>query len=188
MIIPDETAIPFSRGKLVLLVLIAVGFVLLGLWLFQMSDAELLPNHDPIFVRAIALSCIVFFGACGLVGARKLFDRRPGLQFTSAGVIDNSSGVSAGLIPWSEITGLGVFQFRRSRSIVIKVTDPQKYAAAGGLLRRPLNQANIKLCGSPVVVTSSTLKIGFDELYALFEAYLARYGTAHPVTEKLNSV
>ncbi len=188
MTVPEETAIPLSRGKTTLLVLMSIAFILLGVWVIQMRDAQLPPDYDPLFVRGVALACIVFFGACGLVGLRKLFDGRPGLQFTPAGIVDNSSGVSVGLVPWSDVTGLGIFQVGRTRSIVVKVADPEKYAAVGGPLRRPLNKANIKLCGSPVVVTSSTLKISFDELYALFEAYLARYGITQPVTEKPNSV
>jgi hypothetical protein len=47
---------------------------------------------------------------------------------------------------------------------------------AGNGVRRRLAAANLRLCGSPVTMTSSTLAISFDRLLELCRAYLARYG------------
>lgn len=39
-----------------------------------------------------------------------------------------------------------------------------------------LNKANYKMCGSPIVISSSALKINFSELLSLFNQYQRKYG------------
>ena len=157
-----------------LLVAGGIAFVLIGLWM--LGGPPQLARYDRMLVQGIALADIVFFAAASAMGMRKLFDRRPGLELTPEGFIDNSSGVSVGLVPWAEVTGLGVWELGAARTIVLAVRDPEKYVARGGPLRRRVNRANLHLCGSPVVVSSASLQIGFDELLELFKAYLARHG------------
>ncbi len=174
-----EISIPLSRLKIGLMLGGAILFVLIGLWLFQMSDEEILAQRRwniPWFVHGMGVACIVFFGLCAVLAARKAFDRRPGLVLDAHGLLDNASAVSAGLIPWAEVTGFGIYQAQSSRMLVIFVEDLQKYAARGGAIRRRLNAMNMKLCGSPLVISSSTLSIGFDELLALCERYRHQYG------------
>jgi hypothetical protein len=90
--------------------------------------------------------------------------------------VDNSSAVAAGLIPWSEITGLGTFELHRQKMLVIHVADPDKYVGRGNALRRAVNRANTTLCGSPIAIASNVLQIPFDELREEVAAYLSRYG------------
>jgi hypothetical protein len=99
MTVPDETAIPPGRTKIVFLIVVALGFVVFGFCLFNLNDSRILPRHDPTFVHGVALVAMVFFWLCGLFGIRKLFDTRPGLQSTSEGIIDNSNGMAAGFVP-----------------------------------------------------------------------------------------
>jgi hypothetical protein len=163
------------------LILGACAFVVLGAWLLSLDETTIRSQrrfNDPIHVYGTGLVSIVFFGACGVLGIRKLLDKRPGLVFNSAGVVDNSSGVSAGLIPWSEIVGAEVFEIHKQKMLIIKVRNPQKYIERGGMLKQALNKANYKMCGSPIAITSNTLKIDFFELLSLFHQYAQKYGHA----------
>lgn len=177
----DEIIIPFSRLKIALMMVGAIIFVLIGLWLFQMSDEEILAQrrwNNPALIHGIGLVCIAFFGLCAVLALAKAFDRKPGLVLNANGLLDNASAISAGLVPWAEVTGFGVYQVQHSRMLVIFVADMHKYAARGGVVRRRIDAMNIRLCGSPLVIPSSTLKIGFDELIGRCEEFWRKYGVA----------
>ena len=175
----NQKVIELSKFKVLLLILGACAFVAAGLWMLQMDPAEIAAQrrfNSPAVVYAMGWASIVFFGLCGVLGARKMFDRKPGLVLSSAGILDNSSGVSAGLIPWSEIVGFSIFEMQNQKMLIVKVSNPEKYIERGGSLRRALNKANFKMCGSPIAITSNSLKIRFDELLDSCNQYLARYG------------
>jgi len=174
----DELVIELSKNKIVLLIVGSCAFVALGVWLSV--DAESIvpesPIKDPLFVRGAGLAGIIFFGFCGVYGIKKLFDKRPGLVLNSSGIIDNSSAIAAGFIPWSEILGAEIFQIYRQKMLIIKVRDPEMYIARGSALKRMLNRANHKTCGSPIAITSNSLKIAFPELLSTFEQYHQKFG------------
>jgi hypothetical protein len=62
--------------------------------------------------------------------------------------------------------------------LIIMVSDPQKYVDRGNALKRRLNQANYKMCGSPIAISSNALKIDFPEPLSLFDQYQLKYGKA----------
>lgn len=177
----DEKVIKLSKTKIVLLVLIACAFVVLGGALLSLDDATIESHrrfNSPLLVHGVALASIVFFGLAGVFGVKKLFDKKPGLVLNSSGVIDNSSGVSAGLIPWAEILGFEIYEIHKQKMLIIKVRNPQQYIERGGAFRRALNKASHKMCGSPIAITSSALKVNFSELVSLFNEYQKKYGNA----------
>lgn len=132
--------------------------------------------NDPVYVRGLGIVSIVFFGACGLLALKKLFDKRPGLVFNHSGIVDNASSISAGFIPWSEVVGAEIFEIQKQKMLIIKVRDPQEYVARGSSLKRILNKANYKMVGSPIFISSNALEIKFSELTSLFDQYQRRYG------------
>ena len=177
----EQRIVELSRTKIMLLIVGALGFVAAGLWLFLLDDAFIQsmggPFRNPVLVHRAGLVAMVFFGVCALVGIRKMFDSKPGLVFSKEGLLDHASGVSAGLVPWNEIVGVDVLKVQRTRFLVVKVVNPRKYVERGGKLKRLIHQANLNQFGSPIQISATTLKINFDELVKLFNAYLANYGS-----------
>ncbi|MDR2213783.1 MAG: hypothetical protein LBE21_09200 [Pseudomonadales bacterium] len=174
-----NTVIALSKTKILLLIAGALGFVLLGYWMVQLGPAEAGPQpwfSSLSLVHGIGMISIIFFGACFGAALKKLIDKTPGLVLDSSGLHDNSSGISAGFVPWSDITGFGVWELDGQQILVVKVLDPQKYIARGGLIGRQLKRANLKLTGSSVTISATALKIDFAELSSLCEAYLLKYG------------
>jgi hypothetical protein len=170
----SDRVIAISKSKVVLLLVGACVFVAVGLWMFLLDDAEILQQrryNNPAFVHGIGLASMVFFGLCGAVALRKLIDNRPGLVMSDAGFIDNASAVSAGFVPWSDVADLRLYELRKQKMLVIVMADTGKYVERGNAFRRMLNRANAHLCGSPVVIASTALKISFDELFAAFGQY-----------------
>lgn len=174
----DEKAIELSKTKLLLLIAGACAFVAIGLWMLQMDSAEIESQrrfNNPLLVHGIGVVSIAFFGFCGVFGVKKLFDKKPGLVLSAAGILDNC-GVSARLIPWSEIVGFDIFKVQKQKMLIVKVTNPEKYVEVGNSMKRTLNRVNFNMCGSPIVITASSLKIGFNELLDVCNTYFAKYG------------
>jgi len=174
----DELVIELSKSKVILMILGSFGFVAAGYWLFSMDAAAMkdLPIDDPLFVHGVGIASMVFFGMTGIVGIRKLFDKRPGLVLNSTGIIDNSSGLAAGFIPWSEIIGAEIYEVRRQKMLMIKVRNPEEFIQRGNILQRAMVKMGSKMSGSPIAITSNTLQINFAELLSTFEQYHRKYG------------
>ena len=175
----DETIIERSKAKIVLLILLSCGIVALGVWLFSLDEATIRSQRrfdNPMFVHGVGLVTVLIFGLCGLVGLKMLFDKKPGLIFSSSGIVDNASDVAAGFIPWSEIVGSKILEIQKQKMLVIEVRDPRRYIDRGGALRRALNKSNYKMVGSPIAVAPNTLKINFSQLVSLFDQYQRKYG------------
>lgn len=174
----DELAIELSKSKGILIILGSFGFVAAGYWLFSMNAAAMkdLPIDDPLFVHGVGIAGMVFFSLTGVVGIRKLFDKKPGLVLNSAGIIDNSSGLAAGFIPWSEITGAEIYEVRRQKMLIIKVRNPETFIQRGNILQQAVVKINSRMSGSPIAITSNSLKINFAELLSTFEQYHRKYG------------
>jgi hypothetical protein len=58
----------------------------------------------------------------------------------------------------------------------VVVDDPRKFIDRGGSLRRKVYEANHRKAGSPVNVTTRTLRIPFEELVAKTSEFYRRYG------------
>jgi hypothetical protein len=174
-----ERVIELSKLKIGLLLVGAIGFVALGIWMFTLEDVEILAQrrfNSPAFVHGTGVVAAAFFGLCAVALVSKWFDGKPGLVLSDAGLVDNASGIAAGFIPWSDVSGVSIYEIQKQRMLVIQLTDVGKYIERGNALRRLLNRANTRLCGSPVAIPASALRIGFDELVAAFDEYRHRMG------------
>lgn len=175
----DETVVKLSKTKIALLLLGCCVFVAIGVWMFAAAGATGRPRGSTdggLVVRGFGLAAILFFGLAGLYALKMLCDRRPGLVFNSHGFVNNTSIVAAGLIPWSEVAGAGVFEVQKQKMLIVEVRDPRKYIAAGGALRRAVNKVNYELAGSAIYISPSALAISFPDLLTLFDRYQQKYG------------
>jgi hypothetical protein len=174
---PDRTIIKLSKKKIIWLVLLSWVFVALGIVILSLNDASIRAmGRNPTFIHGVGIAGVVFFSVCGVYAFVKLFDRKPGLIFDAVGIVDNASGIAAGLIRWSEIIDAKIFAFRRQEYLIIEVKDPEKYLHRGNWLKRLAVNANYKLCGSPIAITPIVLKTDFSEVLSLFDQYRQKYG------------
>jgi hypothetical protein len=178
---PEQTIVELSRKKIILCVLGSCIFVASGIWMVSLGDDSILSMsrlRSPTYVHGVGIASIVLFGFFGTVALTKLLDRKPGLTFNAAGIIDNSSGVSAGLIPWSEIMGAKPLDVHRQKILLIEVKEPQKYLGRGNWLKQFAVNSSCKMYGSPIAISAVTLKTSFPELLSLFYQYQQKYGSA----------
>jgi len=170
MIKDDAIEIPLSKSKLALLLIGSIGFVLAGVWF--VTNPESLStqyNHrSPALIVTVGVASILFFGLCAIFILRKMFDNKLGLIINDFGINDNSSGTSAGFIPWKDIEAIEKTTVARQNMLMIIVCNPKEYInKQTGFLARKAMEMNYKRFGSPIFLSANGLKYDFDELYQI---------------------
>ena len=170
----QKIEIPISKSKITLLLVAALIFVGLGLWFViapPRSGNAFWNNQTKVTI--IGYASIIFFGICAVYSIYKLSDNKPGLIIDHLGILDNSSGMPAGPILWSDIEDISVIELYRQKLLMIKVKNPEDYInRQTGLLKRKSMLLNNKLYGAPVSLSANGLKISFDELLHLITTNL----------------
>src|SRR5262249_53740721 len=150
-----------SKRKIVVLLLVGVAFVALSCWLWSIADVQ--THRPPVYVKTLAVAG-VSLGALGAVYCCfKLSDTRAGLIIDEQGIVDNSNAVAAGRIFWHEVVGVKVSVIRKQRFVTILVADPKRFLVCHSFFGSMLHAANMKLTGSPINISSNSLRIRFDE-------------------------
>lgn len=171
----EDLVIPLGKTKIVLTVLGAFAFVVIGGWLVVLADAEPFPKR--VLVKAVGIAGIAFFGLVFIFAFKKAFDRSPGMIVSSKGIFDNSSVMAHRfLVPWDQITGFSIVAIQGQRFLTVHILNPERYMNDPRFLHRIAIRANNKYFGSPVQLAANGLKTDFDEMVAVIERYFARYG------------
>lgn len=118
-------AIPLSKKKLLLTLLGAIGFVIIGFWFVLKPPAISNPVFgNPTVLFVLGLASILFFGLVAVIVVRKLVDNTPGLLINAEGFRDNSSGVSAGFVRWLDVEAIDVNQVVNQKFLMVIVRNP----------------------------------------------------------------
>ncbi|NOU62273.1 STM3941 family protein [Marinifilum caeruleilacunae] len=165
----DKIEIQLSRTKILLLLIGATIFVVLGT-LFIINPEEFKSSifRNAETIRILGIAAVAFFGLCLVFVAKKLFDKKAGLTIDQEGITDNSNATSIGLIEWADITGIGTVQVASTKILMLETNKPDKYIekAKNGISKRAM-KANYKMYGSPLSIISNSLKIKHDALEKL---------------------
>jgi hypothetical protein len=162
----DQIEIPLSKKKLILMFIGSMGFVMAGLWLVIKPPTISNPFFgNPPIILLSGLASVMFFGLCAVYIARKLLDNKPGLIIDKIGLTDNSSGISAGQILWSDIENISVLEMHRQKLILLQVINPKDYIdKQSNGFKRKMMQLNFNMYGTPLSINSNSLNIKFDDL------------------------
>ncbi len=172
----DSVMIPSSKRKLALLFLGALVFVAMGFWF--VAAPPTLDNHFifkyPVVIIAVGLVSIVFFGLCACYIFFRLFDTSPGLVINKSGIIDNSSGVAAKDVSWSDVERIDVMEIFGQKFVLLFVQNPELYITRQkSRIKRFMMRRNFNMCGTPITIAPNGLKISFDELLKNLNFYYA---------------
>lgn len=169
IIAAQRIEIPLSKSKIVLMLLGALTFVAIGLW-FVIAPPTIKNSYwsNPIRIVIAGYSSIIFFGLCAFFFIRKLPNKKPGLIIDDTGLIDNSCGLSAGNILWSDIENISVIEIHGQKLIMIQVKNPQHYIdEQKDLFKRKGMEFNYRMYGTPLSLTSNGLKTSFHNLLTI---------------------
>lgn len=173
----EQIEIPLSKTKMILTFLGSLMFVGLGIWFLTnppKSNHWLFGNPTIIFIAGIA--SVLFFGLVAVIIFRKFSDKKPGLIINKEGITDNSSGVSAGLIPWTDIQEITISQVMNQKFLMFIVRNPEFYLEkVTNPLKRNAMKMNYKTYGSPISISANALQTNFDDLHKLLEDKMTEY-------------
>jgi len=160
--------IPLNKTKILVMLMSTLAFVIIGFW-FVIAPPDIDNSFwgDPTKLTIIGYASILFFGLCAYFFIRKLPDNKPGLVIDDTGVFDNSGGLSAGIILWSDMEEISVIQIQKQKMIMIYLKNPQEYIdRQTSFLKKKGMQLNYKSYGTPISISSTGLKTSFDKLYS----------------------
>tara|TARA_R110002096_G_scaffold410542_1_gene610295 strand:- start:1297 stop:1848 length:552 start_codon:yes stop_codon:yes gene_type:complete len=172
----NKIEIPISKKKIVLL-LIGVIILVIGAVLMTVEPERITLFHrkglilSPETVRIIGVVGIVFCGTTGVFFIKKLFDKKVGLIIDEKGITDNSSALSIGLIEWKDINGIELTQVNSIKFLRIGVKNPEEYISkAKNGIKAKIMKINMNMYGSPIYITSNSLKYNFEELETIVQS------------------
>jgi len=161
--------------------------MLLGCLLFIIAGLSFVISPEKftsIIVRSSSMvflaGClgIVFFGFVGFSMFKRVIDSTPGLVISEDGITDNSSGVPAGFVPWSDIIAVKETVVANQRFINLVVKNPQDYIGRQkSRLKRKIMQKNYDLFGTAIGISANSLKINYRELQRILEKRLSECDT-----------
>lgn len=163
--------IPLSKGKLVKGLVTSIVFVAAGAWILL---DESVTARGPLSVAGlrylIGVAAIVVFAALGILYLFKLRDKKPGFVIDENGIIDNSGALAAGFVPWTDIQQFSTVKLMKQEFLVIEVRNPLYYIhQQKGILKKKGMQYNFKNYGSPIAISTNTLKCKLPELLTMLE-------------------
>src|SRR5579863_631639 len=166
----ETIEIPISKLKTLLLFVACLGFVTAGVFFVITPDSFLSPvarSPKTIFVGgSLAILVFCFFG---FVIFRKLFDKTPGLIISDGGITDNSGGIPAGFIPWSDVIAIKEIVFMNQKVINVVVKSPQQYIQRQkSAFMRKFMERNFNV-GKGIWISPNALKINYMELKKIIE-------------------
>ncbi|MEW7290635.1 STM3941 family protein [Aquimarina sp. 2304DJ70-9] len=165
----EKIEIPLSKTKIVLLLLGALIFVVVGVFLILEPSTFITSRiRSESIIRIVGIASASFFGLCLIFIARKLFDNKEGLIIDNNGITDNSNATSVGLIEWQDITGVETLQIASTKILLLLTDKPDKYIerAKGSMSKRAM-KTNHKMYGTPLSIVATSLKIKFNDLEEL---------------------
>jgi hypothetical protein len=169
----NRVEIPLSKTRITLVVGGALAFVGMGVLFMVTPETFVSPLfRNPLTLRIIGIVAALFFGFAGLYGIRKLFDQEIGLVLDERGITDNTNASSVGLIAWADITAIETEQVMSTRFLLIYTAQPEKYLDRVGGFKRKLLKGNMKMYGTPLSITSTTIRYDFDALEKLVKTRL----------------
>lgn len=178
--------IPLSKKKIIFIILGSLIFIVLGLWFVLAPDMK--KYLTPAIAWVIGCSSLLIFGLSLAYGIIKFFDKKPGLVIDERGILDNSSGMAAGLIPWGMITFIKPMEIAQTKYLKVGVTDPEEVIARQRGFKKMLMKYNYKFSHTPVTVSANSLKIPFGELEKLLKSKWAQYKGLPAIEGELGGV
>lgn len=157
--------IQISKTKVLLLILGCLTFVVLSLWLWNISDHQV--RRSPTMMKIVSILGVSFFGLGLVVGAKKLFDKRPGLIVNDSG-IQNNLGIGKGLfVSWKNMDRIEIVRIKSTQLLLIFVNNADEIINAESKWKQKIMRYSLKSFGTPISIGSGALKMEFVTLAKL---------------------
>jgi hypothetical protein len=103
--------------------------------------------------------------------------RKPVVFILRNGIRDTR--VSDELIEWRSVEKISIWQYRRQKAVVLKVTPPVAKRLVGSSLRRAFSFVNKMLGADGVIINPAALTMDAETLFDTCRRYSAAVGSGH---------
>ena len=170
--------IPLSKNKLTWIIIASIFFI--AFCFFMVLKANWIGDNNEA-VKTISkyggVAGTMFFIYTLLLAIKKRKDEKVGFCIMNEGFYDNSNSTNLGLIRWKDIKGFKEWNFEGTKSLVVLVDNPKDYIQmTTNFIAKKMLQANHKGCGSPIVVSATSLAITYEHLKAAILEGYTKYG------------
>lgn len=171
MSLPDETVIPKNKAKSILFFIGSLLFLGAGIWIILLNPEVIESSkkfNNPILVKSFALAAIILCCYIAFVHIKNVFSNKPGFILKSEGFIDNSFDLEGSVISWADIDEIREHKVHNQNLILIFLQNPDAYFKdkSGFALK-----TRISMYGTPIVITTNTLKIEHDHFVNKLNEY-----------------
>ncbi len=152
-----------SKWRIGLLIIVAIGFVTTGLWMI--GAFGIVPRSERLGPAGTVFwgwASIVFFGPGALLLLRRLFDETEQVRIDASGI--RWAKWSGELIPWSEITEVSTWSYKRQNCIVLHLREPSRFPGSG--LAQALRSINKQLTGGDIAISMTGTDRSFKDAMA----------------------
>lgn len=149
-----------KMGRMLMLALLSIVFVLLGVVCIVFSMGE----DTPFWAGIIGAITVVFFGLCALYYVKELVIRKPALIISDEGIVDRSSFIGAGFVSWEDIQRIDFFKFNGQLFLSIFTHDKDLIIKRTSGIKRSLNRMNKGLLPSQVNIPAKNLACSLEKL------------------------
>lgn len=165
----QEIIIPISKKKLLFFIFTAlVEIAFGGLFLFFIAPEA--TGLEKNFMQTIGAALIIIFSCLGILLFRKMFNSKPGLIINEKGIWHNPGGVIGEIfIDWKNVLRFDIVEIMRTQLVIIKIKNAEELIHGCIGLKQKLLKYSYKNYGSPISISSNTLKCNFETLVALLQ-------------------
>ena len=166
----QKIEIPLSKSKITGLIIGSLLFVAAGIFMLAGDKYSSFNFYPSEVIKTAGSIAVLFFGACAIIGIKKMFDKKMGLVIDSEGITENTSAVSIGFIPWEDIQGIGEYNVMSNKMVLIYLHDNKKYISRYSSWKKTLVNKNINVCGTPISISANSLQISYHDLKQKIES------------------
>jgi hypothetical protein len=171
-----EFFVRINRRRIPYGLLIVIGLIAVFSYLFATMDTSQMAFNG--LLNWIMMGPLVYIFCIVLADyIRSLLSPTAGLAVTAAGVIDSTSVISCGLIPWDRIMSIHTHRVLNTDFLAIRVSDPAELVSRQSSWKRHTLRRYVRKFGTPVVISQKRIQGDIRELASLLEERIGRNRT-----------
>ena len=160
-----------SRVKLMKSFVLSILFILVGAWLivggFNINIGIVRPSsrlYNTTFTGVVGITCCVFFGMCSLYIIKRMIIKQPSIIVNENGITDNASAAAVGLIKWSEVKEISIYEYMGQKLLGIVPKDVDTILCRIPAYKRVLLKINKRFGAKMINIPQNTIDISLEKI------------------------
>ena len=131
--------------------------------------------NDTLFIQITGAFAALLSALCLVLLVREYFIKKFNIIINGEGIIDNSSFASVGMIKWEDIISIKHTTVMSQKLLFVNVKNPKDYINSQNAIKNILLKINLKMYGTPIILSSNSLNCNFYKLEEIIVNSLSRY-------------